>query len=103
MNFLERMEHWGDTHHPKWMDIVRIALGIFLIYKGIDFLRNMSVINDLLARNMSFGGFAAMMTRHFVVFADIHGGLLIALDILTRFACLLRIPMLLVAIVLVII
>ncbi len=28
MNFLQRLENWGTNHHPKWMNIVRIALGI---------------------------------------------------------------------------
>ena len=101
MNFVERMEQWGDTHHPKWMDIIRIALGIFLMYKGVDFLRNMGIMNDLLARSMSFGGFAAMMIGHFIVFAHILGGLLIAMGVLTRFACLLQIPILIGAIFLV--
>ena len=33
MNFLHRIQHWGDSHHPKWLDIVRIILGIFLCYE----------------------------------------------------------------------
>ncbi len=101
MNYIERMEQWGDTHHPKWMDIVRVALGIFLIYKGIDFLRNMGVMNDLLAHNMSFGNFAVMLIGHVIVFAHILGGLLIAIGVLTRFACLIQLPILLGAIFLV--
>ncbi len=101
MNYIERMEQWGDTHHPKWMDIVRIALGIYLCYKGVDFVRNMGAMNDLLAHNMSFGSLAVMMIGHFIVFAHILGGLLIAMGVLTRFACLIQIPILLGAIFLV--
>ena len=98
MNYIERMGQWGDTHHPKWIDIVRIALGVFLIYKGVDFLKNMSVVNDLLAHNMSFGNFSVIMTGHFIVFAHILGGILIAIGVLTRFACLIQLPILLGAI-----
>lgn len=98
MNYIERIEQWGDRHHPKWMDIVRIALGIFLIYKGVDFLRNMSVMNDLLTKNMSFGGLSVMLIGHVIVFAHILGGLFIAMGVLTRFACLIQIPILLGAI-----
>lgn len=101
MNNLERVEHWGDTHHPKWVDIVRIILGIFLCYKGIDFLRNMGIMNDLLATHLSFGSFAAIMIGHYVVFAHILGGIFIALGILTRFACLIQIPILLGAIIMI--
>ena len=95
MNYLERMEKWGDAHHPKWMDIVRIVLGVFLIYKGIDFLRNMGIMNELLSRRMSFGGFAVMLIGHYIVFAHILGGLFVTLGVLTRFACLIQIPILL--------
>ena len=101
MNYIERMEQWGNAHHPKWMDIVRVALGIFLCYKGVDFLRNMGAMNDLLAHNMSFGGLAAMLVGHVIVFAHILGGLLISIGVLTRFACLIQIPILLGAIFLV--
>ena len=83
------------------MDIARVALGIFLCYKGVDFARNMGAMNDLLASNMSFGGLAVMLIGHFIVFAHILGGLLIAIGVLTRFACLIQIPILLGAIFLV--
>lgn len=99
MNNIERMERWGESHHPRWVDIVRVILGVFLMYKGIDFLRNMGVMEDLLARNMSFGGLAAMMIGHYIVFAHLLGGLFIALGVLTRFACLIQIPILLCAVI----
>ena len=95
MNYIQRFEHWGDTHHPRWVDIVRIGLGVFLCYKGIDFLRNMGVINDLLARHISFGSFAIIMLGHYIVFAHILGGIFLAMGVLTRFACLIQIPILL--------
>jgi len=97
---MERVEHWGDTHHPKWVDIIRIALGVFLCYKGIDFLRNMSTMNDLLSHRLSFGSFFIMMVGHYIVFAHILGGLLITLGVLTRFACIIQIPILLGAVIL---
>jgi uncharacterized membrane protein YphA (DoxX/SURF4 family) len=95
MNYIERFERWGDTHHPGWVDIVRIGLGVFLCYKGIDFLRNMGAINDLLSRHLSFGSFAVIMLGHYIVFAHILGGIFLALGVLTRFACLIQIPILL--------
>ena len=50
MDLLHRLQFWGDRHHPKWMDIVRIALGIFLVYKAIDFLNNMSDLVTLMSQ-----------------------------------------------------
>lgn len=101
MDFLHRAEQWGDTHHPKWLDIVRIALGIFLCYKGIDFLRNMGQLQDLMEKNMSFGAFAVMSIGHYIVFAHILGGIFLTIGVLTRFACIIQIPILLGAIILV--
>ena len=99
MDILHRFEHWGDAHHPKWLDIIRIVLGIFLCYKGIDFLRNMSTITGPLSTKTSFGSFSIILLSHYVVFAHILGGLLMVVGVLTRFACLLQIPIMLGAII----
>lgn len=98
MNYLQRLEFWGDRHHPKWMDIVRIALGLFLMYKGIEFLRNLSDMMNLMRERMSFGSFSLLLLGHYVVFAHIMGGFLMALGLLTRWAALVQIPILLGAI-----
>ena len=94
MNFFQRIEHWGDTHHPKWLGIVRIALGIFLCYKGIDFLMNMSDLLGIM-KSTSFGSFSYVLAGQYVVFAHILGGILLALGLFTRFACAIQIPILL--------
>ena len=101
MNSLERIEHWGNTHHPKWLDIIRILLGIFLIYQGVYFLRNMGKLMGLMPINVEFGSLIYIVLGHYVVFAHIVGGLLIVMGLFTRFACLIQIPILLVAVVLV--
>ncbi len=95
MNLLQRLEYWGDRHHPRWMDIVRIALGIFLCYKGVDFLNNMSDLVGLMSGQTSFGSFMYVLAGHYAVFAHILGGILLILGVLTRFACIMQIPVLL--------
>jgi Predicted membrane protein len=98
MNFLQRLEHWGDTHHPKWLDIVRILLGLFLCYKGIDFLTHMSALAAMM-KNASFSSFAYILAGQYVVFAHILGGILLAIGLFTRFAALIQIPILLGAVI----
>lgn len=95
MNLLQRVEYWGDTHHPRWMDIVRIALGIFLFYKAVDFLYNMSDLINLMSSQSSFGSFTYVLAGHYVVFAHLLGGIFLIFGVLTRFACLIQIPVLL--------
>src|SRR5580704_13766779 len=95
MNLVQRVEHWGDTHHPQWLDIIRILLGIFLCYKGIDFLMNMGNMLSLITNRMSFGSFTSMLMSNYISFAHLLGGILLILGVLTRFACLINIPILL--------
>jgi putative oxidoreductase len=95
MNVVQRVEHWGDTHHPQWLDIVRILLGAFLCYKGVTFLMNMGQMLDLLTNKMSFGSFTTMLMSNYVAFAHILGGILLIMGVLTRFACIIQIPILL--------
>ena len=95
MNVVQRVEHWGDTHHPQWLDIIRILLGVFLCYKGVTFLMNMGQMLDLLTNRMSFGSFSTMLMSNYVAFAHLLGGILLILGVLTRFACLIQIPILL--------
>src|SRR5580692_7754889 len=95
MNLVQRVEHWGDTHHPQWLDAVRILLGVFLCYKGIDFLMNMGTMLGLITNRMSFGSFTSMLMSNYISFAHLLGGILLILGVLTRFACLIQIPILL--------
>jgi putative oxidoreductase len=94
MNLVQRVEHWGDTHHPQWLDIVRILLGAFLCYKGVDFLMNMGNMLSLINNRMSFGSFTTVLMSNYVSFAHLLGGILLILGVLTRFACLIQIPIL---------
>jgi putative oxidoreductase len=94
MTLLHQIEHWGDTHHPKWVDIARIGLGLFLSYKGIDFLRNMNDIQGLAGSKLPFSSFVLVLVLHYVVFAHLMGGILLALGTMTRLACIIQIPIL---------
>lgn len=99
MNLLEKFEYWGDRHHPKWLDIIRIALGIFLCWKGVDFLRNTSNLISLMKNTSPFGEFVIILMAHYVAFAHVLGGFFLAIGMFTRAACLIQIPILLGAII----
>lgn len=99
MNLLQKMEYWGDRHHPKWLDIIRIVLGIFLLYKGIDFLRNTSTLVSLMSNRSPFGAFTLILLGHYVTFAHIMGGFFLTIGMFTRAACLIQIPILVGAII----
>jgi len=77
------------------MDIVRIALGGFLFYKAVDFLYNMSDLVNLMSSQSSFGSFTYVLAGHYVVFAHLLGGIFLIFGVLTRFACIIQIPVML--------
>lgn len=96
MNMMNRIEHWGDTHHPAWLDIVRIALGVFLFIKGISFISDTTRLSKLVTGlDLHLYTVASV---HYVAFAHIFGGFLIALGCLTRISAIIQIPILLVAV-----
>ncbi len=99
MNILHRIELWGDRHHPKWLDIIRIALGLILCYKGVDVLLNMSELTNMMANRAPFSSFAFLLAGHYAAFAHIIGGILLALGLFTRLACIIQIPVLLGAVI----
>lgn len=94
MNLLHRIEIWGDRHHPKWLDAVRIALGLFLFWMGVLFIQNRDALTALINEN-PFLTVVSFWLGHFIVFAHLAGGLLIALGLLTRVAVIANIPVLL--------
>jgi len=92
MNLLHRIEHWGDTHHPAWADALRIVLGIILFLKGISFISDTTYLTKLVG-GIHFDLWSVMIV-HYVAFAHLMGGLLIALGCLTRLMIILQLPIL---------
>jgi uncharacterized membrane protein YphA (DoxX/SURF4 family) len=93
---MDRIEHWGDTHHPAWLDMVRIALGVFLFAKGISFISDTTQLSRLVT-GLDFHLYTVTAV-HYVAFAHIFGGFMIALGALTRIAAIIQIPILIVAV-----
>jgi len=100
MNVVHRIENWGDTHHPKFIDIVRIVLGAFLLWKGISFMENTEYLKQLITDQTVIDVSPAILMSlvYYVMFAHMVGGILIGVGILTRFGCILQIPIVLGAI-----
>lgn len=90
---MHRIEHWANTHHPVWVDFVRMALGIFLFVKGVMFIQDTEALQNIM-RDSQFQWVSFGMA-HYVAFAHLVGGLLIAMGLVTRIAILFQIPILL--------
>jgi uncharacterized membrane protein YphA (DoxX/SURF4 family) len=97
MNLVHKIENWGDTHHPKILDVVRIALGVFLLLKGIAFMDNTAYLKSLIDDQnvVDLSPTLLMILVYYVTFAHMVGGILIAVGILTRLGCIIQIPIVL--------
>lgn len=95
MNYLQRIEYWGEAHHPRYMDILRMALGVFLLLKGIEFANNTAILTESMGSRISFNTLLISILIQYTIFAHIIGGFLIGVGLLTRLASLLQIPVLL--------
>jgi uncharacterized membrane protein YphA (DoxX/SURF4 family) len=99
MSVVTDVEKWGNAHRPGILDFFRIILGLFITYKGLYFITHM---DDLEMTTSGFNVyFAGAALAHYVVFAHILGGPLIVAGLFTRIVCLIQVPILLGAIILV--
>jgi putative oxidoreductase len=99
MSVITKIEDWGNSHRPGFLDIFRIALGMFITYKGFSFLGNIETLEmTIQGMNMSF---LAVSLAHYVVFAHVLCGPLIMVGLLTRIMCAVQLPILIGAVIMV--
>lgn len=97
MSVISNVESWGNSHRPGFLDLFRIALGIFITYKGLQFITHMDELENTTAGITSW--FAGAVLAHYIVFAHILGGPLIIAGLFTRVMCLVQLPILIGAVV----
>jgi len=97
MGTLQRIEAWSSTHHPKWLVVLRVALGLGLFFKGISFMNNAIMVNQLIEGSMVSQG--ADWIPFIITWLHLLGGFFILIGLFTRWAVLAQIPILIGAII----
>jgi len=94
MKITHKLSAWGDRHHPKILDIIRMILGLFLLTKGIIFLNNAAYLRYLIIENEAIKQPAGVITAiiYYVTYMHVLGGGLIFLGVYTRLWALLQLP-----------
>ncbi len=84
-----------STTQPRWLTIVRIALGLILFWKGISFIRESSDLQLMLQR-MSIGVVDknTQWIAFLIAFINLLGGLFIVAGLFTKSSCIIQIPIL---------
>ncbi len=91
-NDMHRVESWADKHHPLWIDFLRIGLGLFIFVKGILFIQDTEALQSIMDKSLF--PWVSFSMAHYVAFAHLAGGILIALGLVTRTAILFQLPIL---------
>jgi uncharacterized membrane protein YphA (DoxX/SURF4 family) len=93
---VKKLNKWANAHTYLTLDLVRIALGVFLFYKGVEFITDIQYLVDLISPIDKIGG--GMFMVHYIAPAHMIGGIMITFGLLTRWAIIAQLPILMGAI-----
>ena len=93
MNLMHQMNEWSNRHHPKWLVLLRVVLGLCLFIKGIGFIQNTALLTGILSQTY-FSKNASWLSS-FIPWLHLLGGCMILAGLFTRFWSLVQIPILL--------
>lgn len=96
MGRIKALNKWANAHTYYVLDLVRAALGVFLIVKGIDFMSNIAQLTEVMKPFEKLPG--SWLIMHYIIGAHFVGGFLIVVGLLTRWAVLVQLPILIGAI-----
>lgn len=96
MGTIKSLNKWANAHTYYPLDVLRIALGVFLFMKGVHFVSNTELLVELIKPLNTYAG--SMILAHYVAASHLVGGILIAFGLLTRWAIIVQIPVLIGAI-----
>ena len=89
-----------DSTQPKWLVILRAALGLILFWKGISFMHDSSTLESMVQKTgINMFGANAQTISFIVTYANLLGGFLVIVGLFTKWACIVQIPILLGAII----
>jgi putative oxidoreductase len=98
MNTVVKLESWADRHHPKWIDILRVVLGIIFIIKGVALIEHREQVIMMMEKS-NLDLFTFSLSSQYVIAFDLAGGLFIAIGLLTRLIVLFQLPIVILSII----
>ena len=97
MDTIKSIHQWSVTHHPRWLIFPRLLLGVILQAKGITFMSNATLVENLVSGSYLAGHTHALQI--IICTVNLLGGFLIMIGLQTRLMCLIQIPFLIGAVV----
>jgi len=96
MGKIKTLNKWANAHTYYLLDLLRVALGVFLILKGVSFMSNLEQLEEVMKPFENLPG--SWFIFHYVVGAHFIGGFFIIVGLLTRWAVIIQFPLLIGAI-----
>ncbi len=93
---IRKLNKWANSHTSLPLDVVRLVLGGFIFYKGVNFSVHTSYLYNIL--NPLDEWLGTVIIVHYVTMAHLAGGVFIVIGLITRLAVLVQIPALIGAI-----
>lgn len=90
MDTIKKLNKWANSHTSLPIDLLRIVLGAFIFYKGMNFSVHTDYLYEIL--NPLDEWLGTVMIVHYVTMAHLAGGILIIIGLITRVAVLVQIP-----------
>ena len=97
MGKIKSLNKWANKHTYWPLDILRMALGVLLFMKGVNFMSDSQMLLELFSPFKNMAG--AMIIIHYVAPAHFIGGILIFFGLLTRWAIIAQLPILIGAVI----
>ncbi|MDP4150669.1 MAG: DoxX family protein [Bacteroidota bacterium] len=94
MSTFQNIARWGNEHHPRWFVFLRIALGLLLFAKGIAFMSNASLLDEIVYGTTNPTNDNSAWLRILITWANLLGGALLIIGMQTRLVCFLQLPIL---------
>ena len=90
----------SSPKQPKWLTLFRIILGLILFWKGITFIHDSTILEEMLRRTgINMFDRNAEMIAFVVPYLNLLCGLFIIVGLFTRWASILQLPILTVAVI----
>ncbi|GGD50763.1 DoxX family protein [Muriicola marianensis] len=96
MGTIKTLNKWANAHTYYGLDMLRVALGVFLILKGVEFMSDPVAMGLVMEPFRDLPG--SMMIIHYVAAAHFVGGFFIIIGLLTRWSVALQVPIMIGAI-----
>jgi putative oxidoreductase len=94
MKYIEKINSWGDRHHPKIIDIIRMLVGLLLIIKGYVYFNYAGYIREAIIQYKLIRQSPDVILAiiYYTTYIQLVGGAMILLGLSTRVASICVLP-----------